>query len=461
MTAGHRRTPANGEPVLPGWAGELARSPIALWAAFVAVHVVIGLLALYGRGYPLGDVTILYKFWIDQAFTADFWVGIDGPSVYPIVAIVPIFAAHLAYPIASAIPAIAPATAGVELYAISWLAMVTLLDLAAFAVLMRKRGTGSTTGPNAGATAAAWWWIAFLLALGPIAVGRIDAVTVPLAVAAVLVISTRPRVAALLLTVAAWIKVWPGAIVVAMVVTMRQRWQVLLTAVAASAGILGLTLSYGAGWNAVSFVAQQTGRGLQVEAPVTTAWMWLAWADVPGTSVYYDQEMLTWQVTGAGVSLTGSLVTPALLLVVALVCAAAVLAMRRGVDASAILPPFVLALVVGMIAMQKVGSPQFMSWLAVPVILGLVSHGAGRCRSFRVPAALSLVIAALTHVMYPYLYGRLLGLATPMLVVLTVRNALLFVLLGWAVLAMLSATAARRTPQHHHQHVEERTPSCS
>ena len=88
-----------------------------------------------------------------------------------------------------------------------------------------------------------------------------------------------------------------------------------------------------------------------------------------------------------------------------------------------------LALVVTLIAFNKVGSPQFMSWLAAPTILGLVMRGA----AWRTPAILVAVLAALTQVVYPYFYDWLLVAHPVMVGVLTLRNLLEFVLLGWAL----------------------------
>lgn len=405
--------------------------PLALWAGFLLVHAVLIALNVFGYGWPLGDVGV-YRFWTDQATGADYWVGIDAPWVYPILALVPMLAAQLGTQIADSIPALSPATVGPGAYVAGWLVTVTLLNAVGFGVL-----TGRGTRP--GRAVAGWWWLLFLLALGPIALGRIDSVTVSLSVVAVTLIATRPRVATLLLTTAAWIKVWPGAIVIAIVAMSRDRWRVLATAVGASLAVLAVALSFGSGANVISFVTEQTGRGLQVEAPVTTTWMWLAWAGLADASVYYDDSILTWQVRGEGTELAGSLMTPILLLAIAMITAVALIALRRGAEAAALLPPLVLALLTGMIAFQKVGSPQFISWLAVPVILGLVTHAERRGQRFAVPAALVLLIAGLTHVIYPYLYGYLLGVFPAMLTVLTVRNLLLFALLGWAVAAIVSS----------------------
>ena len=51
----------------------------------------------------------------------------------------------------------------------------------------------------------------------------------------------------------------------------------------------------------------------------------------------------------------------------------AMLVLQRGARATEVLPVLALALVSGLIAFNKVGSPQFMTWLAVPVILGLAT----------------------------------------------------------------------------------------
>ena len=411
----------------------LGANPVLLFAAFILVHLVVGLLNLFAPGNPLGDVSSVYKFWVDQVVTADFWVGVDSSWVYPIGAIVPMLAAYALYPIAEAIPGSGVTAASWQLYTSSWLALVLLLDLAALGVL-----TG--WGRRRDRLAAGWWWTAFIAALGPIAMGRIDAVSVAVAMVGVVLIARSPRAAALVLTIAAWIKVWPGALVIAMVVAGRERWRVIVTAIAVTAAIAGFALSFGAGTNVLSFVTEQGARGLQAEAPISTYWMWRAASDVDDTRVYFDQTLLTWQITGPGSPQASALMTPLLLLVVVAVVLVALLARRDGASPDALLAPTALALVSALIAFQKVGSPQFVSWLAVPVVLGLLMHRAGRGAPFRLPAVITVVIALATHAFYPYLYGYLLGLWPVMLTALTVRNVLYFVLLGVALHGIRTAS---------------------
>ena len=392
----------------------VARSSFTLWAAFVLAHLWLGLLNLYGPGYPMGDVTSVYKFWVDQLVVNDFQVGVDSQWVYPILAFVPMIAS-LAF--------------GSTLYASTWLSIVMLLNVTAF-------GTLTGWGRRRDRNAAGWWWVAFLFLLGPIALARVDSITVPLAMVGVLLLSRHPRAAALILTVATWIKVWPAAVIGAIVIASKDRVRIVLVGAATSAAIVLVVLVMGGGSNVFSFVTQQTGRGLQVEAPVTSIWLWLARSGVPETYVYFDHAILTYQVAGPGTEIAAALMNPLLGIAAIVVCAFGALAVRRGVATLQLLPALALALVTAFIVFNKVGSPQFESWLAVPVVFGLVMAQQGG-RSFRTPAILALVIAALTQVIYPYLYDYVLSVNYVMLIVLTSRNLLLIVLFAWAMTAVI------------------------
>ncbi len=101
--------------------------------------------------------------------------------------------------------------------------------------------------------------------------------------------------------------------------------------------------------------------------------------------------------------------TPLLAVVTAVLLLLGVFAVRRGVPSADLLPPLTLAITTALILFNKVGSPQFVTWLAVPIVFGLTVSLTGRGPSFRVPVVLSLVIAGLTQAIYPYLYSQLLS----------------------------------------------------
>jgi hypothetical protein len=409
----------------PGAIGTQAVSAFALWLTFIAVHLVLGLVNLFAPGLPLGDVTVVYAEWAERAYESHIVVGVDTPWVYPLLALVPIFAT---------------VTFGLEHVAAVWLSMVLVVDVLALGFLTRW-------GRSRSGVVAGWWWAAFLLALGPIALARIDAITVAAAIIGVRLLRTHPQTAAIVLACATWIKVWPAALLLAAFIALRDRGKIALAAAATSATVVAFALLAGSGWNVFSFITQQTGRGIQVEAPIAGIWLWQIVAGVPDTFIYYDTAILTFQIAGAGVDVGAAALTPLLAISVAVIAALGVQAVRAGVAVANILPTLGLALVSALIVVNKVGSPQFVAWLAVPIALGLMARSLHGAPSFRVPAVLAIAIATLTHVVYPYLYHLLLNANPAMIVVLSVRNLLLVVLLGWAIVGLVRlSSGARASP---------------
>lgn len=386
-----------------------------LWLAFLLVHGALSVAALTGPHTPLNDVTTVYRDWIMQGVHGGGWVGIDDVWVYPTVALAPMLLA---------------AAFGFASYSLTWLLLVLLLDGVALAVLTR----GGTTRLRLG-----WWWLGFLLLLGPIAVGRIDSITVPLALVALVVVAGRPVLAGVLLAMATWIKVWPAALILAVLIATRRRILVLVAVAATSVAIVLVAWILGGSVAViVGFVGQQTGRGLQIEAPISTFWIWQEALRAPGVTTSFDSVLLTYQVSGPGTSAAAAVMTPIMAVVMLAIVTVGHLAVRRGATATALLAPLGLAFTTAFIVTNKVGSPQYEVWLAVPVLIGLASAGRG-ARSFRLPSVLTLVIAALTQVLYPWFYDSLVFAQVWMVVLISVRNLLLVGLLGVAVVQVWKA----------------------
>src|SRR5690606_23732598 len=107
-----------------------------------------------------------------------------------------------------------------------------------FAVLLGRKTSGRRE-------AAAWWWLGFLALLGPIALARIDSITVPLAVVALLVVAKHPFVAGVLLALATWMKVWPAALIGALLVASGSRRTILVAGAVTSAAIAVVVIALG------------------------------------------------------------------------------------------------------------------------------------------------------------------------------------------------------------------------
>ena len=396
----------------------LLRRRSVLWPAFIVVHLVIAAACLWPgvTGDSFNDVTGFYRVWAENAVHGNGWPAIDQPWVYPIVALVPM---------------LIPLIGGSAGYGAIWLLQVSLLNAAAFGVLISR--------PTAPRARAAWYWLAALLALGPIALGRLDVVSVALAVLGVVALATRPWLAGMLLALGTWVKFWPAAIVIAAVVATKDRWRILVAALATTAAIVAVAwFALGARY-LFSFVGQQSGRGLQIESPFATPLLWAAWAKIPGIRVYYDTGIYTFQVAGPGSATLARIADWGMPVAVAAAVLIGLVAALRKAEPRYTTALLALALTVGFCAFDKVGSPQYHAWFAVPVMLGLMVAG----RRFALPAALVLASTVLTQLIYPWFYDELLALHPLMLVVLTVRNALELVVFAWALVALWRAPSTK------------------
>ena len=121
--------------------------------------------------------------------------------------------------------------------------------------------------------------------------------------------------------------------------------------------------------------------------------------------------------------------TPLLALAIGAVFALGAVKMWRGATFAAVFPSLSLALVLGFIVFNKVGSPQYIVWLTAPVLVGLVLDR----RRWVKPAALTLLIAFLTQLIYPLTYDGLRVAEVGPVLLLNVRNVLLAVLFFWIV----------------------------
>ncbi|PCE14897.1 hypothetical protein AUC47_01765 [Microbacterium sp. SZ1] len=397
---------------------------VLLWAAFLAVHVVTAVTGWLYPSQPMGDVVLVYEPWASAALSGGPIVGITETWVYPQLALLPMVAAKmLAAPLVGAM--------GVSnAYLVAWAVLVAVLDAIAFAVLVGR-------SPSRPRRLGAWFWVAALVLLGPIALYRIDAITVPIAVIGGLWVSRRPAVAAALLTIGAWIKIWPGALLAAAIVAATTRMRMLLTAAAVSAAIVGVLLVLGADSEIFGFLTEQTGRGLQIEAVAATPFVWLA---VGGAArIEYSFDILTFQIDAAGAEAVGAVLTPLMIVLVLVIAGIGARTAMRGASVFRLLPPLALSLVTTLIVLNKVGSPQFQTWLIAPVVLWLVLD---RARA-TAPAVVVLALCALTCLVYPLNYDALLRAELLPVVVLTLRNLLLVILLAIGIRALVRVPAHR------------------
>jgi len=363
------------------------------------------------RGAVQGDLQI-YRHWAFQGLIHGSWPGVDFAWVYPEVALAPIVFAGLW---------------GFGFYLFIWLCMISAFNIASFVALIGRRTSRSRM-------IAAWWWLAILVVLSPVALLRLDGLTAPMVVIALVLLARWPLVTGALLAAATWIKVWPAAIFLAIVATSRNWLAVVMAGIITSAAVVAVVLALGAGDNISSFITMQSTRNLQLEAPIAGPWLWMSIANQPGFLRFYGQTLETWEVTGPGSSFVAKLMTPLMAVAVVAIMGLLWRARKNGAPSQESLLVGALALATSMVAFNKVGSPQYMLWLVPIVVVGIALN----THEWRVPANLMMAISIMTTMVFPIFYMPLVNGSRYAAILLTSRNVLLVVLLGWTIMRLVA-----------------------
>lgn len=357
-------------------------------------------------GGTIGDLP-LYREWAMDAFEGGPIIGLEEDWVYPLLAWLPIGAANLL---------------GAPLYQLLWFAMTAGLNW--WALWVVSDGGRSRYGMLAGYTA----MFGFLL-LSPVALLRLEGITGPLVVVALVWLAKRPLLAGALLAVATWIKVWPALVIGAIVAVRRERWIVVAAGFAVTATTAAVSAASGGLSHLFSFLSTQSDRALQLEAPIATPWVWMASVDFLDARVYQNYALATREVVGPLDGAAIVLSTPLLVLAVLAIAGLVVWARRRGASTRDLLLVGAFALVAASIVFNKVGSPQYLLWL-LPIVVVAMRTPTLWWR--RMTGAL-LVSSLLTTLIFPIFYMPLVRLEFLPVLLLTVRNVLLVILLAAAV----------------------------
>ena len=398
--------------LLPARAQNWLKSPQGLWVLFAVLHgaalIIAGAQSLHGEAY---SDTGVYRVWASVDFDETRVLG-PSPWVYPILALVPMAVSYVF---------------GSGPFLFIWVLLITVLNALAVGKL-------TSWGAKRQAIPAALWWLAFTAVMAWLGFARVDGLTAPVVLIALSLGVASPFLISFILSVATWTKVWPAAVVLALFTVVKQRVQVVLAGVLVTAFVLVLALSMNALPKLLNFLLEQGDRGMQLEATFTAPWLWMSVLGLGGAHMYMNQDINSMQVDGPGSEVMVVLMQPLLIIAALLVAALIFWALHTGkrnggADRTALLLFGSLALITAFVVFNKVGSPQFMVWLAPPVAVGL----AHQWKAWRVPATMLIVVAVLTYFIYPLFYTALSHDNPVMAAVLTLRNLLLVVLFVWSV----------------------------
>ena len=374
----------------------------------------LALSPLFATVMPLNDV-LLYGWWLQEMQLGKPVFGIAQPFVYPYPSLVPMWLASF--------------IGGASGILVGWCLLVGVLNALAVGSLT-KWGRGATSS-----FLAAWTWLGFLWLLGPSAIGRIDAISVAVAILGLVAFKEGKIFKAVaFFTMGAWLKIWPVALALGAFIADKAKRQALVAGSSIVAVVLVVAAVAGANSSLFSFVSTQGNRGIQIESPIATFWLWAAklGADDSKAGIYYDEKIITNQVYGPLVSEISSLMTAVMLIAIAITALLAFKALKAGASRNQIFVITSMTAVLDLIVFNKVGSPQFMAWLALPLIALILFE----IKKIAMPVAGFCAIALLTNLVYPISYMDLMGLGDVSVTLLTLRNLLLVLMLIWANLRL-------------------------
>jgi hypothetical protein len=260
------------------------------------------------------------------------------------------------YPPGAAFVLLVPRIGGAD-YAEFFVAMMLLVDLAGLLLLYAfGRRRGNFTG--------VWVWLLGLPLLGAFAVLRFDLLPTVVAMAALLIIHRRPHWFGALVGVGTALKIWP-------VVLLFGEWdrRRLLGAggVAATVFALVLLTTVAILGSPLTFLSEQGGRGLQIEAVATAPWQLRE--VVTGTPMPEELRYGAYEIPSNSADAVASALNFAALLVLAGATwwwwqrNRAIRAGCTDLANATVARDFVFAIVLALVVVSKVLSPQYLFWL--------------------------------------------------------------------------------------------------
>lgn len=432
----------------------LPRHIRALWLGFLLVHAVLW---VEGLAVPLtgGDVDVYGGWTAGMLIGALPWGGLQAQWVYPYPALLPMLATQLLHH-----------SLGSWSMLSVWLLLVTIMHALFFMIALRCAVHLPRLVP------ALWAWLVFLVILGPIGTERIDTFSTGLALFGTLLWVRGPRDAdtatrrsarhflqkdillaiagVALMTLGAWTKVWPAAIIAAAffagsaIPGLRRIWIAVSAAATTAVVIVFGLLSGGTLANIFGFFGLQSQRGIEAEAVVATPYAFGAVAGLPGFKFTYDDMLGVLEARGHGSDIASALVSGLLVLSLVVVAVLTWSARHRGMPALQVFAVSALAFTMSLLVFNKVQSAQYPGWLAVPLLAMVVAQVPG----WRWASGAMLAVAALTHLDYPYTLVELANRSFVSWVSITdlaIRNILEVALLVYAIRAL--ARRCRNNPQ--------------
>lgn len=363
-------------------------------------------------GDPFGDVRYIYDAWISNMRVGGYLLGITDPWVYPYPAQIPLWLADLASPTD---------------YLSGWYLLVVNTNMLLVAYLLGW-------GKKMDRFKAVWFFIGCVFLIGPVAIARLEVFSVALTLmAATAFFENKESRSTQLFNLATWIKVSPFASLVTVFIVSDKKKKFILNMAIASAVIIGIGLALGGAENLFSFASMQSGRGIQVESSIAVIWLIGLLLGIPGIKTYYDNEIVTFQISGFGVTEVASVMTIIQFLALGITIWLGFRAKANGADRNVLFAWLMLTATLDLLVFNKVGSPQYQLWVVGAAFFGVLAS----VPKWRMVSVITLVTSALSWLIFPVFYGSLLDGAPLGVGLLVLRNLGIIAILVFANLQLI------------------------
>lgn len=363
-------------------------------------------------GDPFGDVRYVYDAWISNMRLGSYFLGITDPWVYPYPAQIPLWLADL----------ISPTD-----YLSGWYLLVVNTNMLLIAYVL---GWGKAMQR----ANAVWFFIGCVFLIGPVAIGRLEVFSTALTVlGAVAFYENKQSKSIQLFNLATWIKVSPMATLASVFVVTDQKKKFIINILIATTVIVGIGLILGGREELFSFIGMQSGRGIQVESSIAVIWLLAILFGIPGVKTYYDNEIVTFQISGFGVSEVASVMTYVQFLALGITIWLGFRAKKNGADRNTLFAWLILTATLDLLVFNKVGSPQYQLWVVGAAFFGILAKTA----QWKMVTWITVITSALSWLIFPIYYGDLLDGAPLGVGLLVLRNLGIIAILVYANMQLI------------------------
>lgn len=382
MTLTTSRADSNGiSTLLP------VRWQVAVWLGWVATRILL-LVQANTEEYVFNDVRYYYGGMEEGLH--------QGLREYPLVGLLP---AHLAR--------VAP-TNDSSGYIGFFILLTLLMDAAFLAFVLYQRSFASS---RAGRVIAAVLWIVTTALHGTLFLSRLDLFPSLLVGLSTALLATAPIWAAVILAAATMTKLWPGILAIGLVGSFRARTTYLKVGAFAGTLVLlaALVMLLGGPDRLLSPFEYQEVRGIQVESVAASLLMLVAATVGPANYTVEFAESKSFEITGPGDTTVLAVADAAFLALFVLAFGWAVYRFlaRSSVANTRSTVVLWLCLILALILVNKVFSPQYILWVIPTLLVALARtnwHAKERYLAGAV-AIMTILLVWLTEQIYPTNYG--------------------------------------------------------